>query len=220
MNLVFDLDGTLIDSCPGIGTALSVAFIAAGRVMPVADLRAIIGPPIRIIAARVEPTLTEVELAQIERTFRACYDGEGWRETIPFEGVAETLQRLHLRGFKMFVVTNKPRIPTEKVLTHLGLIHLFQKVVTRDSRTPSYGSKVEMLSELLQQQLLDPQSTVMVGDTREDEEAALVNDLRFIYATYGYGSIDAPLRPITAFSELSTLLADTTLKDTLNQYEI
>lgn len=208
LNVVFDLDGTLIDSCPGIEAALSAAFIAAGRVMPAADLRAIIGPPIRTIATRVEPALTEVELVQIERTFRTTYDGDGWRKTILFEGVAETLQGLHLRGYKMFIVTNKPRIPTEKVLTHLGLTHLFQRVITRDGRIPGYGSKVEMLTELLQQQLLEPQSTIMVGDTREDEEAALANSLSFIYAAYGYGSIHAPQSPITVFSELSTLLAD------------
>jgi phosphoglycolate phosphatase len=206
--LVFDLDGTLVDSCPGIGISLAVAFSAAGRTMPPADLRAIIGPPIRAIATRVEPTLTETELAQIELSFRADYDADGWRETVLYEGVAATLHALHLRGFKMFVVTNKPRLPTEKVLAHLDLAHFFEEIVTRDSRTPNYGCKAEMLSELLQRQSLEPEFTFMMGDTREDEEAASANGLNFVFATYGYGSISAPLHPITVFSELSTMFAD------------
>jgi hypothetical protein len=48
--LIFDLDGTLVDSCPGIGISLTSAFSAAGRTMPTVDLRAVIGPPIRVIA--------------------------------------------------------------------------------------------------------------------------------------------------------------------------
>lgn len=216
-NLVFDLDGTLIDSCIGIGASLSAAFAAAGRVMPAADLHAVIGPPIRTIAACIEPTLTENELAKIELTFRTTYDDDGWRGTILYDGVAATLQTLHLRGVKMFLVTNKPRIPTEKVLAHLGLAPFFQKIVTRDSRTPSYSSKAEMLAVLLQQQSLEPQSVIMMGDTREDEEAASANGLSFVYAAYGYGSIQTPQRPVAVFPELSIFLAEHEIKfkDTL-----
>ncbi|HUZ95909.1 MAG TPA: HAD family hydrolase [Edaphobacter sp.] len=205
--IVFDLDGTLIDSCPGIGASLSEAFAAAGRIMPAMDLRAVIGPPIRVIAARMEPTLTENELAKIELTFRAIYDNDGWRETVLYDGVDDTLRALHRRGVKMFIVTNKPRIPTEKVLDHLGLTFLFQKVVTRDNRTPIYSSKAEMLSELLQQQLIGLQPAIMMGDTREDEEAALANGLPFFYAAYGYGTANAPHRTVIGFSELTSLFA-------------
>ena len=206
-SLIFDLDGTLIDSCPGIGSSLSAAFRSVGRKMPAADLRAAVGPPIRVIAARIEPTLSEAELVQIELTYRTRYDNDGWRETVLFDGVAETLQALHIAGASMFIVTNKPRIPTEKILTQLDLIHLFREVSTRDSRTPAYDSKTEMLSDLLQRYSLDSESTMMIGDTLEDEKAAAANGLRFLYATYGYGSIKNPRFPISEFSEISTLFA-------------
>lgn len=206
-SLIFDLDGTLIDSCAGIGSSLSAAFRSVGRRMPAANLRTVVGPPIRVIANRIEPSLTETELVQIELTYRAEYDNEGWRETVLFAGVADTLQALLLAGVHMFVVTNKPRIPTEKILTELGLIDLFEEIATRDSRTPTYNSKTEMLSDLLQRRSLDRVSTMMMGDTIEDEEAAAANGLRFLFATYGYGSISNPRLPISVFSELSTLLA-------------
>jgi phosphoglycolate phosphatase len=212
ISLIFDLDGTLIDSCPGIGSSLSAAFDSIGRKMPAADLRAIVGPPIRVIAARIEPTLSETELVQIELSYRTRYDSDGWRETVPFDGVAETLQALHLAGVSMFIVTNKPRIPTEKILTQLRLIRLFKEISTRDSRTPAYDSKTEMLFGLLQRYSLNRESSVMVGDTIEDEEAAAANGLRFLYATYGYGSIKNPHFPISQFAEISKLFAMQKLK--------
>jgi hypothetical protein len=58
-NLVFDLNGTLIDSVPGIETSLETAFLRARCEMPPTDLRAAMGPPIGIIVRRLEPTLTD-----------------------------------------------------------------------------------------------------------------------------------------------------------------
>jgi phosphoglycolate phosphatase len=75
--LIFDLDGTLIDSMAGIGSALKTAFQAAGRTMPGVDLRRVIGPPITIIARSIEPLLTDAEAAIIERSYRANYDRDG-----------------------------------------------------------------------------------------------------------------------------------------------
>ena len=69
--MVFDLDGTLIDSSPGIALSLAAAFQSVGRVMPETDIRKAIGPPIRIIARRVEPSLTDAELDGIEPSYRS-----------------------------------------------------------------------------------------------------------------------------------------------------
>lgn len=207
-SLIFDLDGTLIDSCPGIGASLSAAFRSVGRVMPEVDLRAIVGPPIRTIATRVEPTLTESELLEIERTYRAAYDVDGWRETILFDGVVETLGTLRGKGFDILLVTNKPRIPTEKIMSRFGLTDLFEEIVTRDSRAPIYHNKSEMLSEMLKRRSLKPELTTMVGDTLEDSDAAVSNGLRFFYAVYGYGSIASPQYPITTVAGILSLVSE------------
>jgi phosphoglycolate phosphatase len=201
-SLLFDLDGTLIDSCPGIASSLAMAFRAAGRTMPPADLRVVIGPPIRAIAMRIDPTLTEAELAQIETAYRNDYDTNGWRETVLFDEVVRGLQQLRKLGVQLFLITNKPKVPTNRIVTHFGITDLFEEIVTRDSRAPSYSGKSEMLSELLLRHGLRAESTVMVGDTAEDAEAAEINGLDFIHASYGYGSIGNPRRSIASFSEL------------------
>jgi phosphoglycolate phosphatase len=206
-SLFFDLDGTLIDSCPGIAASLALAFRAAGRTMPPIDLRAIIGPPIRVIATRIDSTLTETELAQIEKTFRAEYDSEGWRQSVLFDGVFSALQKLRGAGARIFLITNKPRIPTGRSLSHFAMTDLFEEIVTRDSRTPNYSGKSEMLSELLLRHRVPAESAIMIGDTAEDREAAAANRLKFIHAGYGYGSITAPCRSISCFQDLWTALS-------------
>lgn len=192
--LVYDLDGTLIDSAPGIEASLRVAFQAARRVLPSVDMRALIGPPITTIALNADPTLTPDELTVIEKVYRQDYDSSGWRSTVLFEEVEACLRLQHKSGIRLFVVTNKPSIPTANILGHLGLLPLFESVVSRNSRHPSYASKAEMLGDLVNTRSLDVSTSIMVGDTSEDQHAAQKNQLGFIHAAYGYGkAVDAAL---------------------------
>ncbi len=204
--LVFDLDGTLVDSTPGIALALEEAFRVAGRTMPSVDLRRIIGPPITVMARRIEPSLSDTEVATIEQSYRAVYDSRGWRNTLAYPAVADTLRHLYRQGLHLFIVTNKPLVPTSNILDHLGFKRFFIETLTRDSRTPHYANKAEMLAELLSRQKLNPNATLMIGDTNEDQESAHANGLGFIYATYGYGSLSEATHQMQQFSELAVLL--------------
>jgi len=199
---VFDLDGTLIDSIPGIASSLAAAFRSIGREMPVADLRRAIGPPIRIIAKRIEPSLTDDETLAIERYYRSLYDSSGWRDSLIFEGVAETLRKLYGAGFRLFVATNKPLLPSRNTLNHMGIANLFEAIVTRDSSTPHYASKAAMLGDLVAMHWLRPGATVMVGDTIEDREAAQANSVACIFAQYGYGEDPGAQQSIASFADL------------------
>jgi phosphoglycolate phosphatase len=207
-SVIFDLDGTLIDSCPGIQSALSVAFRAAGRVMPATEMKSVIGPPIRAIATRVEPSLNEEELAQIERTYRAVYDSNGWRETVAFPDVVPVLRSLREATMRLFIVTNKPMIPSRNIVEHLGLQSMIERVLTRDSRTPAYANKADMVRELVHTYSLVPETSVMVGDTVEDQEAAASSQLAYIHAAYGYGTVTQAHALITSFAELTRALTD------------
>ena len=203
--LVFDLDGTLVDSSPGIATSLAMAFQAVGRVMPTADFRKAIGPPLRGIARRVEPTITDAELDIIEPLYRADYDSRGWRDTVIFDGVVQTLTDLKAHGIRLFIVTNKPVLPTSQILEQFGLQHFFMEVLSRDSRSPAFNSKAEMLADLIERYKLSADSTLMVGDTIEDLETAHTNHVPFLYVTYGFGTVESP-HSIDRFPALATLL--------------
>jgi phosphoglycolate phosphatase len=198
----FDLDGTLVDSNPGIASALRAAFASIGRAVPDRDIRSAIGPPIRILARRLDPQLTDDQCAAIEQAYRTLYDGEHWRQTLLFEGVDETLRHLHRTARRLFVVTNKPRIPTLKILQHFKLEPLFADIVTRDSTNPPFPNKAAMLRHLILHHQFNPAAATMVGDTAEDEEAAVANEIPFLFMTYGYGVAGPNSRRLERFADL------------------
>jgi phosphoglycolate phosphatase-like HAD superfamily hydrolase len=76
-----------------------------------------------------------------------------------------------------------------KILEAEGTASLFEEIVTRDSRTPPYQDKQEMMRYLLQKWELEPGGCLMIGDTMEDAEAASKTGMRFCLVTHGYGAV-------------------------------
>jgi phosphoglycolate phosphatase len=194
--LLFDLDGTLLDSLPGIEYSARAAFAQCGLAIGEVDLRSLIGPPIRTILARmaladITGSLSEDQLDRLVQTFRTVYDSEGWKMTPHYAGAPQALHALRADGRRLFVVSNKPRHISLRILQAEGTLDLFDEVVTRDSREPAYQNKQEMMHSLMQRHGLQPQDCLMVGDTREDAEAALQTGMPFCMMTHGYG--DLPL---------------------------
>ena len=105
---IFDLDGTLVDSLPGITWSVEQALALCGLPPLAVDLKPSIGPPIRSILAGVTGLRDAPSLDRLERAFRASYDAEGWRKTACYEGAPDMLRRLRAGGIGLWVVTNKP----------------------------------------------------------------------------------------------------------------
>jgi phosphoglycolate phosphatase len=208
--LLFDLDGTLLDSLPGIAYSVAAAFNAAGLPEPTSDLRRFIGPPIRTILSRAATTEDSALLDTLERAFRASYDTEGWRKTPCFPGVLEVLASMKGAGHRSFVVSNKPRHVSCKILAMQGILDHFEQIYTRDSTEPPYASKAAMLKALLADHRLDSKDCVMVGDTMEDADAAALHRISFIFMEHGYGDISLAqpvMLKLGNFSELMPYLA-------------
>lgn len=189
-NLLFDLDGTLLDSLPGIQYSAEAAFRACGIQSGKTPLRALIGPPIRTILERMAARPVDgAELDSLEQSFRWSYDTEGWRMTPHYEGAVESLKTLKSSGRRLFVVSNKPRHISVRILEEEGTLGIFEEVMTRDSRVPPYRDKREMVSKLLQKWELAPRECLLVGDTMEDAEAASNSGMQFCLMTHGYGDV-------------------------------
>src|SRR5271170_1763113 len=106
--ILFDLDGTIFDSLPGIDFSLREAFAQCELPLKRENLRELIGPPIRTIlslAGEVDGT----RLDDLERSFRKSYDEEGWQRTVCFPDAIRVLRKAHLLKYRLFVVSNKPR---------------------------------------------------------------------------------------------------------------
>jgi phosphoglycolate phosphatase len=186
-NFFFDLDGTLVDSLPGITAAVNAALPpAAGRVT---DVRPYIGPPVRMILKSLTHTDCEQDLDNMERRFRESYDSDAWRKTFTFAGTRELLELLRGAQKRMFVVTNKPSQPTAKILEALSLRPYFEDVLTPDSRTPPFHGKDQMLHELVKRHDLPIEQCLMVGDTADDCTAAAALEMDAVFVAHGYGDV-------------------------------
>jgi phosphoglycolate phosphatase len=185
----FDLDGTLLDSLPGIRYSAEASFAACGLAMGEVELKGLIGPPIRTILAKMSRGVSERELDGLEGAFRVSYDSEGWKRTPHYAGAAKTLRALKAEGKRLFVVSNKPRHISLRILEAEGTLGLFDEVVTRDSREPAYAGKLEMLVPLLRKWEMRAEECLMVGDTIEDAETAFHAGVQFCLMTHGYGDV-------------------------------
>ena len=193
-NVIFDLDGTLVDSLPGIEWSVDEALSACGLPARSRDLRALIGPTIRDILATVSGVADAGTLDRLVAAYRSSYDSLGWRKTMLQPGAREVIERLHTAGCDLWVVTNKPGFASRLILTELGLMGFFGEVVSRDSSTPPFATKEQTLVNLLERRKLKSTESIMVGDTLEDCRAAAGAGIECAVVAHGYGGgLDGPL---------------------------
>jgi len=186
--VAFDLDGTLIDSLPGIEYSVAFAIGQCGLSPKSIDLRAVIGPPIRDILGTLTGTRGP-DLDQLENAFRRSYDTEGWTRTNLYPETSSVLATMHDAGLRLFVVTNKPIQVSMRILECTQIGHWFERVITPDSRSPCYASKSEMLNAVLASCDVRSSDCMFIGDTEEDGIAAATCGMKFAHVTYGYGRI-------------------------------
>ena len=189
--VIFDFDGTLIDSAPGIEYSLleSIRLILPEVVMELPDIRAHIGPPLPELVKQLLPEATPEVADRIESRFRSIYDDTGWQQTRVYKNVRETLSWLVDRGIGCFLVTNKRLRPTRQILTEFGLLPFFREVVSADANLVAFQSKEAIVRYLIEKHLLNPAKTLMVGDTSDDAAAAQMCGMNFAVAAYGYGNV-------------------------------
>jgi len=186
-NLICDLDGTLVDSLPGIEFSAHEAMrhCLPDRQLP--PLRPLIGPPIRQIFEIIWPDLKDEEINLLMNAFRKHYDKEGCLMSVVYPGVISTLSALLCLGVRLYVVTNKPLQSTSSVLRHVGLNDLFLDVSTPDKAGEGWKDKSEGVMQLIRRYKLSSESTMLVGDSWDDNKAAMQCGLFFVPVTYGYG---------------------------------
>ena len=122
-NILFDLDGTLVDSFADIAECLERSYFEALRMKDVKISREVIGPPLANIIRKVTPDLSEDQVNDLLKVFRHYYDTSNMDGTVPYKGVMETLEELKLKNYLLFLVTYKPFVPTMKIV-NLSLIHI------------------------------------------------------------------------------------------------
>lgn len=188
-NILIDLDGTLTDPKVGITTSARYGLEKIGH--PISDeinIDWIIGPPLKASLAKILNVEADHVLAeQALMGYRERFAVKGLYENHVFEGVAETLAELKRRGYRLFVATAKPTVYAKQILEHFDLAQYFTDIHGSElngDRT----NKTELIQYILEQQKLQADQCLMVGDREHDIFGARQNGIDTIAVNYGYGS--------------------------------
>jgi phosphoglycolate phosphatase len=184
--LIFDLDGTLTDSKPGILGCLREV-LDARKMSDCGPLDRFIGPPVEEWATELLPHGSAEDRISLARDYRACYDREGWSNNSVYPGVTELLAELHRDGFPLFVCTSKHEHFAVRILEKFGIAQYFNAIYG-DRIDYASHSKSDLLARVLGQHAIDRASVWMVGDRSFDIEAAHLNGIRCLAARWGYGT--------------------------------
>lgn len=188
--LVFDLDGTLVDSAPDLAAAVNRLLVAEGRrQLELGEVEWMVGDGVHKLVERALAATGPVPAPHqpaLVRRFLADYQANALVHTRPFPGVSETLAQLRARGLALAVCTNKPTAAAMAVLHGLGLAAFFDAVVGGDSlpvRKPEPGPLLHILDRLG----VAPDAVLMVGDSANDVATARAAGVPVVVVAYGYG---------------------------------
>ncbi len=193
--VLFDLDGTLIDSAPDIAAAAN-ELLAEDRLGPlsVAQVRAMVGNGIRKLVERAyvacgEPLAGEALDARHARMME-IYAGHLTNLTTPMPGAAEALTACDEAGAKIAVITNKPEGFSRAILAHFGFAPIIDLVVGGDTG-PARKPAPDMLLHAIAWFGIEPARALMIGDGPADIDAARAANVRSVAVSGGYTAVPA-----------------------------
>ncbi|TYC67115.1 phosphoglycolate phosphatase [Stappia sp. BW2] len=184
--LIFDLDGTLIDSAQDLHAAASRLLQGEGLpTLSLETIRSFIGNGIPTLVDRM---INATDLQPRDRTrlisaFLDDYQAHATDLTAPYPGVEATLTQLRKSGYVLAICTNKPQRPAEKIIEDLGLSHFFDALVGGDSLTTR---KPDPAGLHYLQSSLGGGPVVYVGDSEVDAESAVNAGMPFALFSEGY----------------------------------
>jgi phosphoglycolate phosphatase len=183
--VLFDLDGTLSDSAPGILAALRHAFTVNGLAPLDADAeRVLLGPP---FYESLPPLIGGTDkLPAVIAAYRERYGAGCMYDTSAYDGVRDVLIALRARGLRLAVATSKPEHYAAPIVAHLGLTEFFD-TVGGDELDGSLRTKALVIAKVLRRlRIADPADVVMVGDRAHDVIGAREHGIACIGAGWGY----------------------------------
>ena len=188
--ILFDLDGTISDSAPGILESMTHTFRTVGVPVPDhATLMSFVGPPI-MDTFRTAMGMDDAQAAHTLAVYREHYLSRGALDSTMFPGIDVVLRTLHEAGLPISTATSKPETPATVILDHYGLTG-YLDFVTGASDDEVRSAKADVVAEALRRLTAaghDTSRPVLVGDRLHDVEGARVHGVPTVFAEWGYGS--------------------------------
>lgn len=185
---VFDLDGTLVDSAPGIALALSTALAAHGlAAIDLAKVKTMVGGGARRLVERAIADRTGIDPEPVLAAFLAAYRAHPAAGTVLYPGAGDLLAALRRRGTRLAICTNKPLDLTQTIVSALGLADAFD-TVTGSTEGLALKPDPAMLRITLETLGVAPRSAVMIGDSEADVGAARGAGCPVVLLAHGYSA--------------------------------
>lgn len=187
MNIIFDLDGTLIDSSESILSALSMALDEYAIKLNQPLTTQLIGPPLNELLKILIPESEQAKISDITEAFKQKYDTYGYKDSRVFEQIDDMLSTLISAGHSLYILTNKRLKPTEKIIDYLNWERYFRAVYALDG-VSGMKNKAQLINYVLSHHDMDKRNTIYIGDTEADMRAATTNTIDFLMVMWGYDS--------------------------------
>lgn len=180
---LFDLDGTIIDSAPGIKATFEYTLAKYGVTATPQQLRSFLGPP---LSDSFSQLVAPEDVEDCVRIYRERYAQDGSFRCAPYPGIEETLRGLKEAGWTLCLATSKLHEEAVRILTRLGLAQYFDYISgsTADGRLET---KADVIRDVLAQPCTAGKRCVMIGDRFHDLEGAAECGLDAVGVLYGYG---------------------------------
>jgi phosphoglycolate phosphatase len=189
-SVLLDLDGTLIDSYPGISASCIAALRAIGHEPDdTLDIRRCIGPPLEDMMQILLQSYGDDRVGEAVAAYRRHYGESGYLGSVPYPGIGKALEGMKRSGLRLFLATSKRAIFASRILDHLKLAAYFDGI---HGSVPggALDHKPELLAHILCEHGLSPSRSLMVGDRRHDISGAHAVGMRGLGVLWGYGSRD------------------------------
>ena len=184
--VMFDLDGTLLNTISDLGAACNYALEKCGfQTHPIAAYNYMVGNGVRVLMNRAAPDADEIKIEELLKYFREYYDEHCTDTTVPYPGIEELLKNLTEQGVKVAVATNKYQKAAEKIIQHyfpeIPFVAILGQVSSRPAKPdPSIAFAVLNISPT-------PKAEVaFVGDSAVDMETARRACVSSIGVTWGF----------------------------------
>jgi phosphoglycolate phosphatase len=189
-SVLLDLDGTLIDSYPGISASCVAALRALGHEPDqTIDIRGAIGPPLEDMIQILLRSYGDDRVGEAVAAYRRHYGASGFLGSVPYPGIGKSLEEMKQSGLRLYLATSKRAIFASRILDHLKFATYFDGV---HGSVPSgeLDHKPELLAHILSEHSLSPSQCLMVGDRRHDISGAHAVGMRGLGVLWGYGTRD------------------------------
>lgn len=189
-SVLLDLDGTLIDSQPGIVASCLAALRALGHKPDEAlDVKRFIGPPVEDVMQFLLQSYGDDRVGEAVAAYRQHYGESGLLGSQPYRGIGSALQQMRQARLRIYLATSKREAFARRILQHLELAAYFDRIY---GSVPSgqLDHKPELLAHILSEQKIPASRSLMVGDRRHDIVGAHAVGMRSLGVLWGYGSRD------------------------------